>query len=154
MNKRELFNNRFARLDGLQFVEITPRSVSDVRKKDEDILDLIYSVSDADGLVHGDLAMFLSDKANPEVKSFIQANLMQENLSENSSLSIPTSVQNAMRGVINDDDIVNFSRHYTESKEDYLKRLDGFLKKVNVEKKQEKEKRRIMKLLDGNGHSN
>lgn len=95
--------------------------------KNKALLDLIYGVDENTGLPCGDLSMYLSPKTNPEVRNFIEMNLMRDNSDGKSQVSIPNEVLNQMRATITDDDIARFSRGGDESREDYALRVRNYL---------------------------
>lgn len=112
------------------------------------LLDLIFA-KDERGCHVGDVSQFLGDKTNPQVKEFIQSQLMIQNPDEQ-GLSMNHDLINKMRGVINDDDIARFSRNHGESPEQYAMRIGSFFseeKAKNVAKaKFNREKARLEKL--------
>lgn len=87
---------------------------------------MIYSRDPVTGLPSGDLAMFLDEKANPEVKAFIESSLLKNNENLGDGLSIPQDMLNAARKVIGDDDIAFFSKASGESSTDYASRMNKF----------------------------
>ena len=117
-------------------------------KESNPLLDLIFA-PDERGCLNGDLSQFLSDKTNPQVREFIQSQLMIENPDEK-GLSLNADVINKMRGVVNDDDIARFSRNHGESPEQYAMRIGSFFSEErakNVAKaKFNREKSRLEKL--------
>lgn len=90
------------------------------------LLDMIYSRDKVTGLPVGDLAIFLNEKANPEVKAFIEQSLMKDNNNFGDGISIPQDMLNAARKVIGDDDIAFFGRAYGETPEEYAGRMNKF----------------------------
>ena len=101
--------------------------VSEQPDKDKALLALIYGVDETTGLPCGDISMYLSPKTNPEVRSFIEMNLMRDNSDGKSQVSIPNEVLNQMRSTITDDDVARFSRGADESREDYALRVRNYL---------------------------
>lgn len=99
---------------------------SDVKGVDNDLLRYIYGTDPNNGHLTGDLSVYLGEKANPEIKRFIEMNLLKEN-SDNAALSLSTEQTNALRQVINDDDIAFFSRNHGETKDEYALRLRNYL---------------------------
>lgn len=93
---------------------------SDVRDfPDKQLFDLVFAVNPRTDLPDGDLQMYLSKNTRPEVRTFIEQVLRQDNgqLSDTSQI----------RG-LSDDDIQNFSRGSDESLSDYRLRLYNFVK--------------------------
>lgn len=79
------------------------------------ILREIFSVDENSGLPKGDIAYWLSDDGNPQVKDFIINNLMR-----------PTSQGGSQDRNITDDIIEEYSRRSDESVVDYAARLRGY----------------------------
>lgn len=88
---------------------------SDVRDKHEDILDSIYTVDPVTRLPTGDIVAFLSDKTSPEVRNFIQTQLMQKVSSEHSLTDV------------DDETRIALARKHNESRSAYLSRLNDYL---------------------------
>lgn len=122
MNRIYSYNNRhsitFDVVDGAVL-----DAPSDVVDKNQQLLDLIFTNDPVTGMPTGDLALFTNEKANPEIKRFIELNLLHENAEVGSSLNLPDDIANKFRGTINDDDIAQFSRNHDESREDYANRM-------------------------------
>lgn len=122
MNRIYCYNNRhsitFDVVDGA--VLDVP---SDVVDKNQQLLDFIFTNDPVTGMPTGDLALFTNEKANPEIKRFIELNLLHENPEVGSSLNLPDDIANKFRGTITDDDIAQFSRNHDESREDYANRM-------------------------------
>lgn len=91
-------------------------------KEVDSLLDIIYSKDPITGLPRGDLSMFLSDKTNPQVRLFIEQNLLTAR-SENTPSVLPDDVVNQYRKVLTDDDIARYTRNHGESIEEYTKRM-------------------------------
>lgn len=79
------------------------------------ILKEIFSVDEKSGLPKGDIAYWLSNDGNPQVKDFIVNNLLK-----------PTSVGGSQDRNITDDIIEEYSRRSDESVVDYAARLRGY----------------------------
>lgn len=137
-----LLNKRFHPTRSKCYVEYVP-SVNDVTMKDDPLLDYIFGVNPVTGLPEGDIAMFLSDKTNPEIKNFISQQLLIENGSSDEGLSLPDSVTNRFREVISDDDIASFSRNHGETTQEYASRLRNWFAE---EKQRNAEKRDLQKF--------
>lgn len=77
------------------------------------LCDIIYA-PDERGLVNSDISIFLSKNANPQIKDWIQRNLMS-----------PMSFDDAPRDM-SDDEIAQYTRGRDESTEQYAQRLNDF----------------------------
>lgn len=111
--------------------------VEDVKEADYELLNMIYSRNPVDGLPSGDLAIFLSPNANPEVKMYIEQRLLQMR-PEDSGANLPNEVLNKFKSTINDDDIAFFSRNHGETNEEFQDRLRLYL---HDEKRRVKDRR-------------
>lgn len=114
------------------------------------LLDLIYGADPNTGLPVGDIAMYLSDKTNPQVRQFIELNLMHENSDGKSQLSIPQDVLNSMKKTVTDDDIAYFSRGGDESREQYAVRMRKYFddqRILNQKKRYQKELEKDLKAV-------
>ena len=98
----------------------------DVKGVDNDLLHYIYGSDPNTGCPTGDLSIYLGEKANPEIKRYIEMNLLNEN-ADTGVLSLSTEQTNALRKVINDDDIAFFSRNHDETKDEYALRIRNYL---------------------------
>ena len=79
----------------------------------QSILDEIFAVDPLTGLPKGDIQYYLSSEGNPQVKQWIENNLLRPRV--NSGSSVPEGVA--------DDMIVEMSRKKDESISDYQNRL-------------------------------
>lgn len=77
------------------------------------ILKEIFSVDEKSGLPIGDLAYYLSPDGNPQVKSWLENNLLKPR-----AASLGTSVEG-----VTDDMIAEYSKGSNESAEEYTARL-------------------------------
>ena len=77
------------------------------------ILKEIYSVDENSGLPIGDLAYYLSPNGNPQVKSWLENNLLKPR-----AAALGSSVEG-----VTDDMIAEFAKGSNESAEDYTARL-------------------------------
>lgn len=119
-----------------------------VRNKFDDLLDIIYSIDSRTGTPSGDLAVFMSKDANPEIRDFIQKNLMMEIPSaEGSGLVMSDALRNSFTKNITDDDIAEFSRNAGETSEDYAKRLSDKVHNMRLNYQRERETARLRKKL-------
>lgn len=118
------------------------------RDKFEDLLDIIYSIDPRTGTPRGDLAMFTSADANPEIRAFIQSNLMMEMpSSDGTGLKMPDAVKNSFNRNISDDDIALLSRNQDESVDEYAERLKTHVHDMKLNYQRERETRRLQKKL-------
>lgn len=101
---------------------------SDIVKKEDDILDLIFTVDPLTGYPTGDISMYMSDKTSAEVREFISQNLMRKIDDDGSILDLPSDVREKFRE-LPDDLITELSRDRFESVESYEERISEFLKK-------------------------
>lgn len=115
----------------------------EINKDVQSLLNYIFGVDPNSGLPVGDLAIYLGKKCNPQVRDFIERNLMLENAQSSASFNMPTDVVNKFRSVINDDDIAFFSRNHGESREEYSDRLRLYF---NDQKKLRSEQRKQASL--------
>ena len=113
----------------------------DVHLSDNQLLDYIFGLDPVTQLPVGDLSIYLGDKANPEVRQFIELNLLQERSDEKGLFSFPDEVVNKYKSVITDDDIVAFTRNHGETREEYADRMKLYFL-------QEKKKRADYAYLD------
>ena len=77
------------------------------------ILKAIYSVDEKSGLPQGDLAFYLSPDGNPQIKSWLENNLLKPRAAARG-----TSVEG-----VTDDMIAEYAKGSNESAEDYSARL-------------------------------
>lgn len=122
-------------------------SKNDVPQKLKQLVDVIYSVNPKLGYPQGDLAIWLSDNANPEIKDFIQRNL-QMNSGESSSVEMSTDLQNQLKRAISDDDIAAFSRRRDETSEEYSDRIYGYLQEMKIKADAKKYIKQLKALAD------
>ena len=121
MNNLFLFASRLTPpCDGV-VGDVIYKDDSDVKESNEALLDYIFGLDPNTKLPTGDLSVYLGDKANPEIKAFIQSQLLIDS-TESGSSHFPTEVTNQFKN-ISDDDIANFSRNHGESREEYGDRL-------------------------------
>ena len=115
---------------------------SDVVNIDSALLSYIFGNDPETGAPIGDLSVYLGDKASPEIKLYIEQNLLQPNM-DNSSLSLPTDVINKMRSVITDDDIAYFTRNDKETREEYADRLRYYFDSERQKRREDKTRQTI-----------
>lgn len=105
------------RITEQDFVEkVREKEIVDKAETPQDsLLSIVYSEDERTHLPMGDLSYLVSDKANPQVKEFILANLMKD----------VSSAQNvAAKFNLSDDDILALSRNKGESAQAYAERLN------------------------------
>lgn len=121
MNKPHI--SQFFVTAGYQDCFAPARKYRPVQEKDnfENILNSIYTVDKSTGAPIGDIAVFLSKNTSPEVKQFIQMNLMS-----------PVKSVGQVTG-LSDDDILSMQRQPGESKFDYVQRLYDTIKSAQSE---------------------
>lgn len=119
----------------------------EINKDVQSLLDYIFGVDPNSGLPVGDLAIYLGKKCNPQVKEFIQSNLLLENAQPDSSVNLPPDVVNKFRSVITDDDIAFFSRNHGESREEYSDRLRLYFKDQKELRKEQQKQATLRKAL-------
>ena len=86
------------------------------------VLDEIFSVDPISGFPKGDIQYYLSSEGNPQVKQWLENNLLKPRMSGNQSLEGLT-----------DDLIVEFSRKADESVSDYQSRLTSLYDSAKAE---------------------
>lgn len=147
MDKVLLFAERFS--SPINFKELKKvNNVPDVKEANQALLDLIYGVDESTGLPVGDLSYYLGEKANPEVKFFIESQLLKENSQPGSSMDLPNDVVNRFRE-LSDDDVALFSRNHDETREEYAYRLKNYFAEERVKRAEERKQREIDKLIHG-----
>lgn len=147
-------NNRIASYNRGRYIyrpventRVVLNPVPDTPEPAKQLLDLIYSRDPVTGLPSGDLAMFLNEKANPEVKAFIESSLLKNNENLGDGLSIPQDMLNAARKVIGDDDIAFFSKATSESSTDYASRMNKFFDSQRAIAAEEKRIAQLKKIM-------
>lgn len=78
------------------------------------VLEEVFSVDPRTGFPQGDLAYYLSPEGNPQIKAWLENNLLK-----------PRGI-NVSNGNYDDDTLVEFSRMPDETVSDYSKRLRGY----------------------------
>lgn len=148
MNKLVLYNSRFNLAAEVVYTdgEVLQKD-SDVKDKNKQILDFIFGVDPITKQPIGDIAMYLSDKVNPEVRLFIESNLLKD-MTSNDGLSLDQDTLNAMNKNLTDDDVVRFSRNHGETKEDYALRLKDYFEHEKYERARKREVARLKKIIN------
>lgn len=114
----------------------------------DDILDMIYSIDPDTLLINGDVSLYLGDQTAPEVRQFIQNQLLRDN-TQSSNLQLSTSQVEEMRH-ISDDLRVELMRGDTESVEDYEERITRFLTEERNKIADERKRKELAKHFDKN----
>lgn len=105
-----------------QFVEIVPSDIPLKLPKETPVvqenplLDVIYGLDDKTKLPKGDIALYLSDRTSPEVRSFISHSLHSE-LPDTPSYPADSDI-----------DFTRYMREKGESRNDYLSRMQKVIK--------------------------
>lgn len=121
---------------------------SENNEKYKDLLDIIFGVDPLTGFPKGDLAIYLGDNANDDIRAFVQQNLLVDNPSvDDSALSMPQELVNTLRGKISDDDIAKFSKNDGESNFEYAERLGKFIEDIRLKNQRERNFQKIRKEI-------
>ena len=118
---------------------------ADVKDADSSLFDAIYSTDPVSGLPTGDIAVFLSEKTNSQVRLFIEQKLMNPR-PENPGLSLEQEIINKF-GAMSDDDISYFSRNHGESPEEFQDRIRLFMETQKKEIAEKKKNAKLKKVL-------
>lgn len=118
------------------------------KKSADDILDMIYSIDPDTLLITGDVSLYLGEQTAPEVRQFIQNQLLRDN-TQSSNLQLSTSQVEEMRH-ISDDLRVELMRGDTESVEDYEERITRFLTEERNKIADERKRKELAKHFDKN----
>ena len=78
MNNFLNFSKRFIPEPPEKYGDVRVKNLSDVKEADETLLDYIFGLDPNTKLPSGDLSVYLGDKANPEIKAFIQSQLLKD----------------------------------------------------------------------------
>lgn len=101
-------------LENREFVEVVGRDlVSDVVDSSKVLFDKIFAVNPVTNLPDGDIAVFMSENTSPEIKAFIQSQLMTPNGQQSD-----TSFDG-----LSDDDLASLSRGADEPLAAYASRM-------------------------------
>lgn len=148
MNKIVLYNNRFSiPAERVYSDGELPNDKVDVKDKNKQVLDFIFGIDPLTGHPCGDLAQYVNDKVNPEVRMFIEQNLLIPREGD-SGLSIDQDTVNKMNANLTDDDVARFSRNHGESKEDYALRLKDYFEHEKYERARKREVARLKKIIN------
>lgn len=151
MNRQIQFLQRINVLPSFPAKDIKDEKQEDVRPPYEELLDMIYSIDPRSGMPKGDLAVFMNGDANPEIRDFIQKNLMMEMpISEGQGLVMNDALRNSFTKNITDDDIAEFSRNANETSDEYAKRISEKCHDLRLSYQRERETRRLRAKLKQN----
>lgn len=125
-----------------------PANEPDVCATDNHLMDYIFGLDPLTQLPCGDLAIYLGEKANPEVKQFIELNLLKERVDSKGNIDLPQDVVNGFRSVIKDDDVAAFSRNHGETKEEYADRLKLYFLQEKQKRQREKRVKELEQLIE------
>lgn len=151
MNKQLQFFQRVNRVLLFPATPVFDKKQEDVRPPYEELLDMIYSIDPRTGMPKGDLAVFMNGDANPEIRDFIQKNLLMEMPTvEGSGLVMSDALRNSFTKNITDDDIAEFSRNSGETSEEYAKRLSEKCHDLRLNYQRERETMRLQRKLREN----
>lgn len=141
MNKLLLFSKGNPDIEYLPMPELQSQ-LSDTVQQENPLMDYIFGINPETGLPNGDLAFYLGKNTRPEIRTFIETNLMVDmsNIGQ-SPLDLPTEVVNKMRSTITDDDIAQFSRNHDETREEYASRIKTWLENERYRRICEKKER-------------
>lgn len=95
----------------------------DVKNPSDALFDVIFAVDPLSGLPRGDVYQLLNENVSPEIREFIQMQLMS-----------PTKIDGDTSGHagLSDDDVALFTRGSEESVYQYRERLIDHLRNVDV----------------------
>lgn len=148
MNRLNQYQKRHNILESIVYVNPNViKKESEITEKNSELLDIIYGSDSVSGLPKGDLAMFLSDKTNPQLRQFIESQLMNENVVDVNKLSLSQDILNKFRGVVTDDDIARFSRNHDESIEEYAARMSNELEEMRYQRWKKSHEESIRKRI-------
>lgn len=151
MNRQIQFLQRINVLPSFPAKDIKDEKQEDARPPYEELLDIIYSIDPRTGMPKGDLAVFLNGDANPEIRDFIQKNLMMEMPTfEGQGLVMNDALRNSFTKNITDDDIAEFSRNANETSDEYAKRISEKCHDLRLSYQRERETRRLRAKLKQN----
>ena len=146
MNKIFLFSQRLVCPSMVQCCPCVDSE--DVHDPNQALLDLIFGINPATGLPEGDLSVYLGDKANPEIRNFIESQLLKERSDVHGLSGLSTEVTNKFRD-LSDDDVAFFSRNHGESRQEYADRLRLYFAEERERRARSKKQAKIDKLLNG-----
>ena len=116
-----------------------------------DLLKIIFA-PDERGCLTGDINLFVNSNTNPEIRQFIESQLMNEN-PHSKGLSLSDDVLNKMRSVITDDDIARFTRNHDEDVNAYAYRIGSYFQKERLDNLSKARYAREKKRLESLGYN-
>lgn len=151
MNRQIQFLQRINVHPSFPVKDIKDEKQEDSRPPYEELLDMIYSIDSRTGMPKGDLAVFMNGDANPEIRDFIQKNLMMEmSTGDGQGLVMNDALRNSFTKNITDDDIAEFSRNANETSDEYAKRISEKCHDLRLSYQRERETRRLRAKLKQN----
>lgn len=123
--KRNNFKG-LAHFDGIDFdsrCEVIVPDYEVIESQLEGVLSEIFSVDPITGLPKGDIAYFLSKDGNPQVKAWLETNLLSPRARQTG-----TSIEG-----VTDDFIAEYARNDGENVMDYASRLRGYYDSAKAE---------------------
>lgn len=107
----------YEQLSSMDFpdMEINETDIVETNDPKESLFAQIFSVNPLTGLPDGDVAMYLSEKVNPDVKRFIEMNL-------HSPVDLGSDTSGQFSD-LSDDDVAEFTRASSESFSEYSSRV-------------------------------
>lgn len=137
MNNKYLGYSRYQGLDKIRYIESTEKAVGnlvgwspDIRSKEDDLLDLIFTRDPVTNLPTGAYQQFLSDKVQPEIRQFIMDYLMSNSVE--SGTDIPDDVR-AQFNELPSEFIAQCSHNRYESVEQYEQRISEYIRQAREE---------------------
>lgn len=127
--------NGFHQYDGLLGVEFMqpekfePEKVDRPDNKSQDILDLIYMADPQTGFPCGALSHYLSDSVRPEIKQFIEENILRE-IPQESYSDLGPEISKGFKE-LSDDFKFDIMRGRYEDVESYKERITRTLKEIS-----------------------
>lgn len=108
----------FSRIAECEFFPSVPKKV-EVKERPSDfetLLSQIFAVDPITNLPRGDIAQYLSNETNPQIRDYISSQLMSsmEPVGQSSKLS--------------DDELIRYQRQANESVRDYVSRMADYIK--------------------------
>lgn len=116
MNHSKYIVNRGIPVELLNAPRPNRHQTIDAEKHQNPLLDIIYAIDEVTNLPKGDIALYLGKDTDPDIRKFIEDNLM----SKSSSVNLGT------KGV-DDDTILQLTRNNGESQSDYASRIKQFI---------------------------
>ena len=143
---------QYRNLENIKFVNTSSVKidVSDVRKKHDDLLDIIFAVDPITNMPSGSIEQYLSDKTSDEVRTFIERNLLVD--LPDTSVSVPSSLRDDLLK-LDGDFIAKVSRNSYEDRESYEQRVSSYFKEIEDSKEYQKRIADLRKKYKDNAKS-